>query len=382
MEQKNNQTDMNISAIYHFPLTQLLRLNFNLRDEATIAAFCFFFAIITLGFLISANFRIFKYRKEKNRYDAMFKDKDRLNTMVVQLMCKILQSDPNEIYKNKIAFIIKYIQQSFTGGQKDDTIEYLLTIYAQTDKESYNTKIRENIHNLLNFKTWMQAYYGGDVSAISDKKKRFSYIATLSNADIKEIAQALEYFLTEDQKKYFSYLLFHMANIGNNINKTESANLRTICVDHFLTPDEFSELKEAFDSQRQGQWYNKNLKEKDPQLYQDSEEIHNIFPQKNTTFGQESNTNYERKITSYLFPLFVHCFLTIIITLITNISIFAKLTEVTVICVLFSIVIRYAWKHIQSYSFSFSCEGYLNSVKEIGCANILYMASILFLFII
>ena len=49
----------------------------------------------------------------------------------------------------------------------------------------------------------MQAYYGGDVSAISDKKKKFSYIATLSNADIKEIAQALEYFLTEDQKKYF-----------------------------------------------------------------------------------------------------------------------------------------------------------------------------------
>lgn len=371
---------MNISALYDFPLTQLLRINFDSKDEAPFAYFSICIAVITLVFLISANYHIFKYRKEKNRYEAMFRDKDQLNTLVVQLMCKILQSDSNEIFKNKLAFIIKYIQQSFTGSQEKFTIEYLLSIYSTTNKDDYNTKIKESIRNLLNHKTWMQAFSREEVSAISDSKKKFSYTTTLSNVDIKEIAETLYYFLNEDQKKYLSYLLFYMANIGNNINKIESINLRTICVDQFMTPDQFSELMEAFDSQRQDQWFNKNLKEKDPQLYSDPEEIHNIFPKQENASGKLFNTNYEKTTISFIIPILLHCFYSIIITLCSNISTFAKLMEIIVMCAL--LVMTMAYSLSNSYSFSLSSKVYLKALKGIGCANILYMSNILFSYII
>ncbi len=351
--------------------------------------FCAIYAILTLYFLLKGNIFVFERRDEKKLYEATRMDKNLLNRTVVLLMCKLLQSDKKEMYANKLAFVVNYIRTSFDKSTNIDTIvDDLVFRHTALNSVTLNEKIFTYIKKIrrtyINPQGWLRdlkrrkdySVYGG----MHNREEFFS----LPDEHVKEIALSLVDYLNEEQKKYLSYLLFQLAYMDGNINKGEETDLKRICVNHFLTTEEFYTLKDYFDSKSEDEWFYKNLKEKNPELYSDPETVFNIFPQ-NTETHTDTNTKFIIKngasssVFSAVFLSFqtLRAIVELIITKTDSLGIFLSIC----IAILFITFLHYYNKTISDrYDVAITRKDYLCFVKEYFYADLLYLISIIYIF--
>ena len=224
-----------------FQLSYLNILSIIGRDVDGIKiAFCVIYVAIALYFLVKGNIFVFARRSEKKLYEATLMDKNLLNRSVVLLMCKLLQSDKKEMYANKLAFVVNYIRTSFDKKTDiDATIDDLVfrhtSLHSVTLNEKVFSYIKKIRRTLINPQGWLRDLKRRkDYSVYGEMQNRDEYFS-LPNDDVKELALSLADYLSEEQKKYLSYLLFQMAYMDGYINKGEERDLRRICVNHFLT---------------------------------------------------------------------------------------------------------------------------------------------------
>ena len=191
-------------------------------------------------------------------------------------------------------------------------------------------------------------------------------------------------YLNEEQKKYLSYLLFQLAYMDGNINRGEETDLKRICVNHFLTTEEFYTLKDSFESKSEDKWFYRNLKEKNPELYSDPEAVFNIFPQ-NTETHTDTNTKFiiKNSTSNTEFTLIFLSFQALmsiveLIALKTNgIAIFLSIC----IVILFITAFHYYNKPISdTYNVAITRKEYSYFVKGYFYADLLYLISIIYVF--
>lgn len=378
---------MDITTLFQLSHMNILAINIETDVNVVVAVACFIYSILTLYFLVRGNLFVFERRNEKKHFESTLKEKDLLNRMVVLLMCKLLQSDEKDMYANKLAFVVNYIRTSF---DKEADIDYLVHHYVlkYTSSQSLTlemkifTHIRNIRRTLFNPKGWLRDLKRKqDYSVYGGMLNLYEYFG-LPDDDVKELAFSLTDYLSEERKKYLSYLLFQLAYMDGNINKREETDLKRICVNQFLTKEEFYTLKDSFESKSEDKWFYENLRKKDPELYSDPEVVLNIFP-KSTENDKETNTKFiiknDKRSVSFLL-LFIQMVISNIVLAIT------APTRGTVSCtimmvIIFFIITYYNGCNISDkYYTAFTRKDYNYLVKEIFYSDILYLFSLIFIF--
>lgn len=371
-----------------FQLSYMNILSIIGKDTDGVKVFFFVaYALLALYFLVKGNIFVFERRDEKKLYEATLKDKNLLNRTVVLLMCKLLQSDKQEMYANKLAFVINYIRTSFDKNT-DELIDKLVFRHTTSHSVYLNEKVYIYIKKIrrafINPQGWLRDLKRSkDYSVYGEIHNRNGYFS-LPDEHVNEIALSLVDYLNEEQKKYLSYLLFQLAYMDGNINKGEETDLKRICVNHFLTTEEFYTLKDSFESKSEDKWFYRNLKEKNPELYSDPEAVFNIFPQ-NTETHTDTNTKFiiKNSTSNTEFTLIFLSFQALmsiveLIALKTNgIAIFLSIC----IVILFITAFHYYNKTISdTYNVAITRKEYSYFVKGYFYADLLYLISIIYVF--
>lgn len=371
-----------------FQLSYMNILSIIGKDTDGVKVFFFVaYALLALYFLVKGNIFVFERRDEKKLYEATLKDKNLLNRTVVLLMCKLLQSDKQEIYANKLAFVINYIRTSFDKNT-DELIDKLVFRHTTSHSVYLNEKVYIYIKKIrrafINPQGWLRDLKRSkDYSVYGEIHNRNGYFS-LPDEHVNEIALSLVDYLNEEQKKYLSYLLFQLAYMDGNINKGEETDLKRICVNHFLTTEEFYTLKDSFESKSEEKWFYRNLKEKNPELYSDPEAVFNIFPQ-NTETHTDTNTKFiiKNSTSNTEFTLIFLSFQALmsiveLIALKTNgIAIFLSIC----IVILFITAFHYYNKPISdTYNVAITRKEYSYFVKGYFYADLLYLISVIYVF--
>lgn len=371
-----------------FQLSYMNILSIIGKDTDGVKVFFFVaYALLALYFLVKGNIFVFERRDEKRLYEATLKDKNLLNRTVVLLMCKLLQSDKQEMYANKLAFVINYIRTSFDKNT-DELIDKLVFRHTTSHSVYLNEKVYIYIKKIrrafINPQGWLRDLKRSkDYSVYGEIHNRNGYFS-LPDEHVNEIALSLVDYLNEEQKKYLSYLLFQLAYMDGNINKGEETDLKRICVNHFLTTEEFYTLKDSFESKSEDKWFYRNLKEKNPELYSDPEAVFNIFPQ-NTETHTDTNTKFiiKNSTSNTEFTLIFLSFQALmsiveLIALKTNgIAIFLSIC----IVILFITAFHYYNKPISdTYNVAITRKEYSYFVKGYFYADLLYLISVIYVF--
>lgn len=371
-----------------FQLSYMNILSIIGKDTDGVKVFFFVaYALLALYFLVKGNIFVFERRDEKKLYEATLKDKNLLNRTVVLLMCKLLQSDKQEMYANKLAFVINYIRTSFDKNT-DELIDKLVFRHTTSHSVYLNEKVYIYIKKIrrafINPQGWLRDLKRSkDYSVYGEIHNRNGYFS-LPDEHVNEIALSLVDYLNEEQKKYLSYLLFQLAYMDGNINKGEETDLKRICVNHFLTTEEFYTLKDSFESKSEDKWFYRNLKEKNPELYSDPEAVFNIFPQ-NTETHTDTNTKFiiKNSTSNTEFTLIFLSFQALmsiveLIALKTNgIAIFLSIC----IVILFITAFHYYNKPISdTYNVAITRKEYSYFVKGYFYADLLYLISVIYVF--
>ncbi len=371
-----------------FQLSYMNILSIIGKDTDGVKVFFFVtYALLALYFLVKGNIFVFERRDEKKLYEATRMDKNLLNRTVVLLMCKLLQSDKQEMYANKLAFVINYIRTSFDKNT-DELIDELVFKHTTSHSVYLNEKVYIYIKKIrrafINPQGWLRDLKRSkDYSVYGEIHNRNGYFS-LPDEHVNEIALSLVDYLNEEQKKYLSYLLFQMAYMDGNINKGEETDLKRICVNHFLTTEEFYTLKDSFELKSEDKWFYRNLKEKNPELYSDPEVVFNIFPQ-NTEIHTDTNTKFiiKNSTSNTEFTLIFLSFQALmsiveLIALKTNgIAIFLSIC----IVILFITAFHYFNKPISdTYNVAITRKEYSYFVKGYFYADLLYLISVIYIF--
>ena len=371
-----------------FQLSHMNILSIIGKDTDGVKVFFFVtYALLALYFLVKGNIFVFERRDEKKLYEATRMDKNLLNRTVVLLMCKLLQSDKQEMYANKLAFVINYIRTSFDKNT-DELIDELVFRHTTSHSVYLNEKVYIYIKKIrrafINPQGWLRDLKRSkDYSVYGEIHNRNGYFS-LPDEHVNEIALSLVDYLNEEQKKYLSYLFFQLAYMDGNINKGEETDLKRICVNHFLTTEEFYTLKDSFESKSEDKWFYRNLKEKNPELYSDPEVVFNIFPQ-NTETHTDTNTKFiiKNSTSNTEFTLIFLSFQALmsiveLIALNTNgIAIFLSIC----IVILFITAFHYFNKPISdTYNVAITRKEYSYFVKGYFYADLLYLISVIYIF--
>ena len=365
----------------------ILAINIETDVNVVVAVACFIYSILTLYFLVRGNLFVFERRNEKKHFESTLKEKDLLNRMVVLLMCKLLQSDEKDMYANKLAFVVNYIRTSF---DKEADIDYLVHHYVLkfTSSQSLTlemkifTHIRKIRRTLFNPKGWLRDLKRNQDYSVYGGMINLNKYSNLPDDDVKELAFSLTDYLSEERKKYLSYLLFQLAYMDGNINEREEDDLRRICMNQFLTKEEFYTLKDCFESKSEDKWFYKNLREKDPELYSDPEVVLNIFP-KSTENDKETNTKFiikkDKRSISFLL-LFIQMLISNLVLSVTS-PIRETVSCTIMMVIIFFIITYYNVCNISDkYYTAFTRKDYNYLVKEIFYSDILYLFSLIFIF--
>ena len=380
---------MDITTLFQLSHMNILAINFESDVEIVRAIFGFLNSILTMYFLVKGFIFVFERRDEKKHHEAILRDKNLLNKTVVLLMSKLLQSDKKEMYANKLAFAVNYIRSSFNKiTDLDNIIDNYLFKYISPRNGILNERIYKHIknvrHTLLNPQGWFRDLKRmKEYSVYGELHNRNDYLC-LHDDHVKELALSLEDYLSDEQKKYLSYLLFQMAYMDGYINKQEEADLKMICVNHFLSDEEFHALKNSFDSKSEGNWFYKNLREKNPELYSDPKVVSNIFTQ-STEPDKGTDTKFIIK-ESLSDPSFAMIFLFFqsivsISVLISTKPAFLAFFFSVCLAILFFKAIHYNSKSISDiYDTAFTRKDYLYLVKEYFYADLLCLLNIIFIF--
>ncbi len=384
---------MDFTTLYHFSYTEILSINIKSDINMAKAISCFIISILTLFFLGKMNLFILERKKEKKLYESTLMDKDLLNRTVVLLMCKLLQSDQKEVYANKLTFVVNYIRASFDNKESiDKIIDELVIKHTSSHSYTLNEKIRKYIkkinirQKLINPQGWFHELRRKQDYSVYEGMYNHDDFYGLPNSSIHELALALADYLTEEQKKYLSYLLFQMAHIDSNINKQEEKDLRNICVNNFLSEEEFYALSNHFELKSEDIWFNKNLKEKNPELYSDPEFVTNIFPKDEKSEEERKKTfiinTDTMTIEIYLVFLFLQSIITILVVSNTS-NVFFTTCIVPFLAALFFAAIYHSNKILSSiYETLISRKDYIHLIKECLYANILYLTNIIFIYFV
>ena len=382
---------MDFTTIYQLSYRNILAINIESDVNMGRAIPCFIITILTFYFLAKGNLFVFERRNEKKLYEKTLMDKNILNRTVVLLMCKLLQSDKKEMYANKITFVVNYIRTSF---DKQMDIENLINSFVFNHSSSQSVILNEKIYKhirkikraYINPQRWFRELKNTQDHSVYEGRHNLNEYDSLPDNEVNELALSLVDYLSEDQKKYLSYLLFQMVYLDGNINKQEESDLGKICVDKFLTSKEFNTLKESFESKSEDKWFNMNLKEKNPELYSDPEVVSNIFP-KDTENDKGISTRFIVKNNAgssnilYIF-LFIHVIISTLV--ITGINDGHILSMPTIILAISFLIYSTFFSEIISdkYGTIISRKDYINLVKEYLFADITYIISFIFIFFI
>lgn len=291
---------VDFSMLYGFSVSDILSVGAGNSELFFIGMIPYFLCSIgALYNFVKINWYSLEHYKRLDLYNSMLQDKKRLNCSVVLLMCKILRSDVAQLYANKLTFVVNYVRLAF-ANEADYIIDSLVKKNIESGHEVFNTKINAYIHyvkhTILTPYDWFRDLKRKeDVSILPGNS--YSHYHNLSDDVVMEVAYNLADYLSVEQKKYLSYLLFQMSYLDNNANSMELYSLKKICVDNFLTKEEYTKLADSFVSCSQERWFRENLEMKNPNEYSDPNVVVNIFP------ANDNGTNNKYAVRDVFSPI-------------------------------------------------------------------------------
>ena len=223
-----------------------------------------------LAKLINKEIKLYRlFTKDGGMRKLMANDPKRFHISIVYLMTYMTRSNGDEVQRDKLEMIVRYIREVIPQEYHKEAIEVLKYL---TDREKGSGKHRKT-ESLVDVEAFMKG-----TSCIKSGDNSFHYKHDLHG---KRMAAELASYMTEDDRMYVMYLLYRLAIADGIIttdgSKSERYMLYRLCVNGLkIDKMELNSLINSFKDGNDQMWYDQHFCNKE-NFYPSSDRLADIF---------------------------------------------------------------------------------------------------------
>ncbi len=236
--------------------------------------FVSFAIVLGIAYYLLKNFNQEKelyqlFSKDDNMRAVMANDPKRFHISIVYLMTYMTRSNGDNVQREKLEMIVRYIREVIPQTYHKEAIEALKYL---TDREKGSGKHRKT-ESLVDVDAFMRGR-----NCLMNGDNSFHYQHDLHG---KRLAEELALYMTEDDRLYVMYLLYLLAAADKLIttdgSKSEKYMLERICVKGLkIDKKELDSLIQHFASGTDQIWYDQHFMNKE-NYYPSSNVLADIF---------------------------------------------------------------------------------------------------------
>ena len=206
-----------------------------------------------LAKLINKEIKLYRlFTKDGGMRKLMANDPKRFHISIVYLMTYMTRSNGDEVQRDKLEMIVRYIREVIPQEYHKEAIEVLKYL---TDREKGSGKHRKT-ESLVDVEAFMKG-----TSCIKSGDNSFHYKHDLHG---KRMAAELASYMTEDDRMYVMYLLYRLAIADGIIttdgSKSERYMLYRLCVNGLkIDKMELNSLINSFKDGNDQMWYDQHF---------------------------------------------------------------------------------------------------------------------------